>query len=236
MVDGGKVIGDCEGMNKTFVTLCRCSTENQGLDGHGMESQRQAVKEYVARQNGVVVGSFEEIVSGGKTEADRPALKAALDLCKKTNSTLVCKRLDRLGRNASNLLSLLDSGVEIVFVDQPGLCKLSLGFLSLIAAHERELISLRTMAGLKVARARGVRLGNPKGKAQVEVMNRARLQRSLEHKRKTMEVIAELKSTGVRTLAGISKCLNIRGHRTVRGGVWYPKTVRDVMVTEGLAA
>lgn len=201
-----------------------------------MESQRQAVKDYVSRQNGVIVGSFEEIVSGGKTEAERPALKAALDLCKKTGSTLVCKRLDRLGRNASNLLSLLDSGVDIVFVDQPGLCKLSLGFLSLIAAHERELISLRTVAGLKVARSRGVKLGNPNGKAQVEVMNRARFEKSREHNQKTLQVIAEVKSTGVKTLAEISKCLNMRGHKTIRGGMWYPKTVRDLLIANPLAA
>lgn len=216
-------------MSKTFVTICRCSTEHQGLDGHGMESQRQAVRDYVAKQGGTIVGEFEEVVSGSKTDEQRPALKAALELCRKTNSTLVCKRLDRLGRNASYVLSLLDSGVDIVFVDQPGLCKLSLGFLSLIASHERELISLRTKAGLKVAKQRGVKLGNPNGRAQVEVMNRAKMEKSKEYNAKTMELIGELKESGVKTVSGLSKYLNIRGHKTVRGGKWHPKTVNDVM-------
>jgi hypothetical protein len=68
------------------------------------------------------------------------------------------------------------------------------------------------------------------------VMNRARFENSRSHNRKTLGVIAEVKSTGVKTLAEISKCLNMRGHKTIRGGMWYPKTVRDVLMASHVVA
>lgn len=216
-------------MNKNYVTLCRVSTAAQGIDGNGMESQREAVKSYVERQGGVLVGQFEEVVSGTKTEKDRPALKEALELCKATGSTLVCKKLDRLGRNASFLLSLIDSGVDLVFIDQPGICKFSLSILACVASHERSLISERTKAGLKVAKARGVKLGNPRGKEQVKAMNVARKQLSSEFNKRTMVVIDEIKETGIRTLDGLANCLNRRGYTTRRGNKWYPMSVRNVL-------
>ena len=224
-------------MNKKYVTLCRVSTVvSQGFDGHGMESQRQAVKEYVERQGGEIVGQFEEVVSGSKTDAERPILKQALELCKKSDATLVCKRLDRLGRNASFLLSLIDSGVDLVFVDQPGICKFSLSILACVASHERILISSRTKAGLKVAKARGIKLGSPNGAKQVELMNKVRKMKASEFNAKTMQVVEELKVSGVRTLRGFSDCLNRRGYTTIRGNRWHPKTIRDVLNGSAKAA
>jgi DNA invertase Pin-like site-specific DNA recombinase len=217
-------------MKKNYVTLCRVSTAvSQGLDGHGMESQRQSVREYVEKQGGLVVGQFEEVVSGSKTDAERPVLKEALELCKKTEATLVCKKLDRLGRNASFLLSLIDSGVDLVFVDQPGICKFSLSILACVASHERMLISSRTKAGLMVAKARGIKLGGSNGGKRVELMNKARKEKTSEFNAKTMEVVKELKESGVRTLRGFSECLNRRGYTTIRGNRWHPKTIRDVL-------
>jgi Resolvase, N terminal domain len=55
---------------------------------------------------------------------------------------------------------LMDSGVEFVAVDNPHANKLTIHILAAVAQHEREIISARTSAALKAAKARGKRLGH----------------------------------------------------------------------------
>lgn len=217
-------------MKKTFVTLTRVSTKAQGHDGNGMESQRQAVREYVDRQGGMILHQFEEVVSGTKTDKERPILKEALELCKNTGSILVVKKLDRLARNACFLLSLQESGIEFVCVDQPNVCKFTVGILALVASHERSLISERTKAGLKIAAARGKKLGGSRGKEHQVKMNKVRSERAAEFNQRTLAVIEEIKKSGVESYKGLSDCLNRRGYTTRMGSKWYPTSVRNVMV------
>ena len=60
---------------------------------------------------------FVEIESGKR--AKRPQLDAALAACKKHKAKLVVAKLDRLSRNVSFLLKLINSGVEVLFADLP---------------------------------------------------------------------------------------------------------------------
>ena len=53
----------------------------------------------------------------------------------------------------------MDSGVEFIAVDNPHANKLTVHILAAVAQHEREIISARTSAALKAAKARGKRLG-----------------------------------------------------------------------------
>jgi DNA invertase Pin-like site-specific DNA recombinase len=75
---------------------------------------------------------------------------------------VVIAKLDRLSRNLAFIATLMDSGVEFVAVDNPHANNLTIHILAAVAQHEREIISARTSAALKVAKARGKRLGNPK--------------------------------------------------------------------------
>ncbi|WP_270293781.1 recombinase family protein, partial [Bacteroides xylanisolvens] len=95
---------------------------------------------------------FVEIESGRKK--DRPKLKEALSLCRKTEATLIVAKLDRLARNVSFLSNLLENDVEIVFC-------MVLHILSAISQYEAELIAARTKSALQAKKARGFRLGNP---------------------------------------------------------------------------
>ena len=67
----------------------------------------------------VVGGSWSRSSSRSSSgqRAKRPQLDAALTACKKHKAKLVVAKLDRLSRNVSFLLKLIDSGVEVL----PGL-------------------------------------------------------------------------------------------------------------------
>ena len=102
-------------MNNQYVAYLRVSTQKQGYSGLGLEAQREIIQKYLRDKTPVV--EFVEIESGRKK--DRPKLKEALSLCRKTEATLIVAKLDRLARNVSFLSNLLENDVEIVFCDFP---------------------------------------------------------------------------------------------------------------------
>jgi DNA invertase Pin-like site-specific DNA recombinase len=108
-----------------------------------------------------LVAEFVEVESGKL--AKRPQLDAALSACKKHKAKLVVAKLDRLSRNVSFLLKLIDSGVDVLFADLPELNgamgRFMLTTMASVAELEAGLISERTKAALKAAKTRGVRLG-----------------------------------------------------------------------------
>jgi DNA invertase Pin-like site-specific DNA recombinase len=126
----------------------------------GLAAQREAVMSYLDGGRWALVDEFTEIESGKRN--DRLELVKALAACKKQKAKLVIAKLDRLSRNLAFIATLMDSGVEFVAVDNPHANKLTIHILAAVAQHEREIISARTSAALKAAKARGKRLGNPK--------------------------------------------------------------------------
>src|SRR5213080_3501248 len=142
-----------------FIAYFRVSTDKQGKSGLGLEAQRNAVLDYLNGGRWSLVQEFVEVESG--KHSDRPQLTAALAACKKHKAKLVIAKLDRLSRNLAFIATLMESGVEFVAVDMPEANKLTVHILAAVAEHEREMISERTKAALKAAKARGTRLGNP---------------------------------------------------------------------------
>lgn len=145
-------------MNKLkYVSYLRVSTQKQGHSGLGLEAQKEIIQKHL--YDTTPISEFIEIESGRKK--DRPKLKEALDLCRKTGATLIVAKLDRLARNVSFLSSLLESDVEIVFCDFPQANKMVLHILSAISQYEAELTASRTKSALQAKKARGCKLGNP---------------------------------------------------------------------------
>src|SRR6266513_3147515 len=143
-----------------FVAYFRVSTDKQGKSGLGLDAQRKSVLDYLDGGRWSLIAQFTEIESGKRN--DRPELEKALAACKKQKARLVIAKLDRLSRNLAFIAALIDSGVEFIAVDNPHANKLTVHILAAVAQHEREIISARTSAALKAAKARGKRLGNPK--------------------------------------------------------------------------
>jgi len=138
--------------------------------------------------------------------------------------------------NAAFLPTLRDSGVSFLAVDMPEANDLTVGIMALVAQAEREAISRRTKEALAVAKARGVKLGNPNGAAALRRAGkggaplREAVTRNAEaHARDLAPVLEELRSQGVTSLRGIAAALNERGMLTRRGGRWHVSNVRNLV-------
>src|ERR1700687_3024090 len=183
---------------RRFVAYYRVSTDRQGRSGLGLEAQQASVRNYLNGGDWELIGEFTEIESG--KHADRPELVKALEVCRRQKARLVIAKLDRLSRNLAFIATLMDSGVEFVAVDNPHANKLTIHILAAVAQHERDIISARTSAALKAAKARGKRLGNPKLSEARRHATAARKQSAERYSRNILPVIREIQASGVKSL------------------------------------
>lgn len=142
---------------KKFAVYIRVSTRKQGASGLGLESQQKICGEFIKTQGGEQVAEFKDVESG--THRDRKGLLAAIDYCKRNNCALVIAKLDRLARDVEFCFKVVNTGIEIHFVDMPQMNTLLLGVFASVAQYERELTSDRTTKALAAKKARGEALG-----------------------------------------------------------------------------
>jgi DNA invertase Pin-like site-specific DNA recombinase len=158
-------------MSRKVIGYIRVSTDKQDLD-----KQRHLLLEY-AREQQLHIDEFVEIEISSRQSKTARRID---ELFAKLNSgdLLLVAELSRLGREMLQVLNIIndlsDYGVEITFVRQPELStsaghgKLLLAIYSYFAEAERTFISLRVKQGLAAARAKGVKLGRPKGSRNKE--------------------------------------------------------------------
>jgi DNA invertase Pin-like site-specific DNA recombinase len=225
---------DAVGASERYVAYERVSTARQGSSGLGLEAQRRSIEAFATSRRADLIERFTEVESG--RNPNRPELAKALHLAKVTGSTLIIAKLDRLSRNAAFLLTLRDSGVRFLAVDMPQANDLTVGIMALVAQAEREAISRRTKEALAVAKARGVRLGNPNGAASLRRAGKggAALRATVaanadQFARDLAGVIADIRATGHLTLRSIAAELDRRGMRTRRDGTWQVSNVRNLL-------
>jgi DNA invertase Pin-like site-specific DNA recombinase len=208
-----------------YVAYYRVSTDKQGKSGLGLDAQRQAVGSFVAGR-GEIVAEHTEIES---TRNQRPELQAALDVCRRRRATLLIARLDRLARNVAFISNLMESRVEFVAVDMPDANRLTVHILAAVAEHEREMISQRTKDALRAAKRRGVRLGNPHPLPASRLALAALKQQTREFHATVRPLMHTLRQQGY-SFPAIARELNTRHIPTARGGLWYPATVRNILL------
>ena len=139
----------------------RVSTTEQTTDNQRLE---------IGRAGYAVEYWYADTVSGKAHAAQRKQFGVLLGKLR-ARDTVVVSKLDRLGRDAQDVLSTIKSlatlGVEVVVLQlgkldltsTPG--KLMLSMLAAVAEMERDLIVERTQAGLARAKAEGKVLGRP---------------------------------------------------------------------------
>lgn len=215
-----------------YVAYHRVSTQKQGASGLGLEAQRMAVDQFMARTSGQLVAEVQEIESGGKN--DRPRLAEALTLCRVHGATLIIAKLDRLARNVHFISGLMEAGVDFVACDFPQANRLTIHVLAAVAEHEREMISARTKAALAAAKARGVKLGNPANLSNRRVGsvagNAVRTEKAQRRARDLLPVIDAIRAEGGTTLRAIAAGLDDRAIAAPRGGRWSAAQVIRLLV------
>jgi DNA invertase Pin-like site-specific DNA recombinase len=216
-----------------YVAYYRVSTAKQGKSGLGLEAQENTTTGYLASVNGELVESYKDIESGSKN--NRPELQRALRKCRLTGATLLIAKLDRLSRNALFLMQLRDSSIKFVCCDMPEANNFTVGILACMAEYERELISERTKAGLKAAKARGVILGNPNlalvRNTDTTAATEARTAAANARNKELSQVISEMKESSDRTLTlrEVADQLNSAGYTTSRGSSFKATTVNRIL-------
>lgn len=228
-----------EAADRRFIAYFRVSTEDQGRSGLGLEAQQEAVSRYIAAAGGRVVAEHHEIESGRMNS--RPELAKALATCRAYRATLIVAKLDRLARNTLFLLTVVEGSGEqgVVFCDLPAIPpgpvgKFFITQLAAVAELEAGLISQRTKAALQAAKARGVKLGNPRprgptpGMAQAAAIARTRAARKLASE--IMPAIERLRDAGATSLQALATELTRLEMPTPSGrGTWHPATVSRVI-------
>ena len=216
-----------------YIAYYRVSTVKQGQSGLGLEAQKASVADYLAGVSGELINEYTEIQSGKKN--NRLELDKALRKCRLTGATLLIAKLDRLSRNAAFLMNLQESAIKFIACDMPEANNLTVGLMACLADYERVLISNRTKEALKAAKARGVKLGNPKLDqvrcTDTTAARTARVEKAKERNTEILEVINEIQSNAGSELSlrQISKQLNEAGYTTARGKAWQATSVMRVL-------
>ena len=209
---------------KEAIAYYRVSTERQGKSGLGLDAQKQAVHGFTGVNDYKLVAEFIEIESGKNSK--RPVLHDTLAACKERNATLLIAKLDRLGRSVAFISRQMEAGLDFIAVDNPEAGKFLVHIIAAFAEYERDLISERTTAALKAAKAKGVELGKH-GRYVLSAANK----RQADLFAATMQpIIQRLRQRGITTVRAIAQELNRRAVPTsTSGGRWHPTTVQNII-------
>jgi len=149
------------------IGYCRVSTTDQDLT-----IQIDAIKRMCDYRKFTLQNIYMDKASGKNVE--RESYQKMIEALEKNTSgieAIVIYKLDRIGRSIRNLLEIVDflnkRDIQLISVLENIDTTSSQGrlFFSISAAfaeYERELINERSAAGLKQARADGVKFGRPK--------------------------------------------------------------------------
>jgi DNA invertase Pin-like site-specific DNA recombinase len=211
-----------------WVCYYRCSTEEQGRSGLGLDAQRATVAGFIADKPGEVLAELTEIESGRK--ANRPKLMEALEICRKRKAHLVIAKLDRLARSVRVISTLMDSGVPFSAADMPNANRFMIHVYSAVAEEEARLIGERTKQALQAARARGVDIGAT-GRVLAAKHKREACERAEDYR----DLVKQLRSSGIATVRGFRDALNERCVVSPGGGRWHVRNTFLLLRRLGLA-
>lgn len=155
-----------KGKPKTVAYL-RVSTADQDLEKNKADILKLANERNYGR-----VTFVEEKASGWKTSWKDRKVKGIIDDLEK-GDRLIVPEMSRLGRSMLDILQLMsickEKGIDVHAVkgnwslNGSVESKMIMALYAMFAEIESDLISQRTKEGLRAARARGSKLGRPKG-------------------------------------------------------------------------
>ncbi len=225
-----KAVKERNSLTMKFVIYHRVSTKRQGESGLGLEAQQRDTDLFLSHYatDPEVIETFVDIRSGKGSLAQRPTLKAAVELCKQTGATLLVAKVDRLGRDVETVAHIIKL-IDVRIACLPFADKFQVHLYAALAEQEREFISQRIKAALQAAKARGVVLGGIRDNVQTEGIKAAADERA-ESLRAEFQ---EMRRNGY-TLKRMAESLNARGVKTARGSEFSITTCQRVIQRLGL--
>jgi DNA invertase Pin-like site-specific DNA recombinase len=142
-------------------------------DTQDVRNQKLAILEF-AQKESVKIDNFMEITVSSRKSTKERKINLLLEQLS-SGDTIIVSELSRIGRSVAEIITTIDTLVkrEICLLsvkegirldeEQSLQSKVMVTMFSLFAEIERELISMRTKEALAVAKARGKKLGRPKG-------------------------------------------------------------------------
>ena len=204
-------------MGKT-IGYIRVSTDKQDL-----KNQQHSILAYANQKNLGNVTFIEVKISSRKKEEDRKIDELLETL--QADDHLIVSELSRIGRSVVNVVTIINQLIakkvnihilkEHLLIEpdkQNPFTDFQINIFSSFAQLERDLISQRTKEALQARKAKGIKLGKPKGTVQGSIYD------------KDKEKIKELYSLGV-TLTNISK--KHLGYGTIKSLSEYVKNKLD---------
>lgn len=162
------------------IAYIRASTDKQDVDNQKLE-----ILEY-ARKHNLTIDDFMQLTVSSRKSSKQRRIDELVERLQKSD-TLVATELSRLGRSTSEVIdlinTLLQEGIRVILIKQnldmkPGKqdmsSKIIVTMFSLFAELERDLISMRTKEALAAKKAKGVKLGKPKGTLQKSMYDKDR--------------------------------------------------------------
>jgi DNA invertase Pin-like site-specific DNA recombinase len=217
---------------KPIVAYIRVSTNQQGRSGLGIEAQREALSRFAQSEGLNLIAEFVEVETGKGSDAldRRPQLAAALARARALRCPVAVSKLDRLSRDVHFISGLMTHRVPFVVADLGAdVDPFVLHLFAALAEKERALISGRTKSALAAAKAKGVKLGNPRieaARGRAVAALQAEADRAASN---VLPIIAEIRRSGATTFRAMAEALNARGVSTPRGGRWHAMSVRNVL-------
>lgn len=203
---------------QTSIIFVRCSSSGYMVGRQDTSRQVEDLRSYADYANLEVVKVFEEHISGGKKNCERPILEEAIEFCKTEGiSYVLVNALDRLGRNAFEVLAtvkdLIDSGInlymqkeQLTLLDENGkptvFAPILIATLSTCAQLERESIQFRLNSGRAQYIKNGGKLGRKPGSIKTREQKEKEYKEVLMYLKKdySIRVTAKLTNVSVATV------------------------------------
>ena len=187
-----------DGGGRTMIYgYARVSTTRQAKDGNSLEAQEKELK-----ANGATM-IYADSFTGTKT--DRPKLTELLDNLEK-GDTIVCTKLDRVARSASQGIKLVDDllakGVNVHILnmgllDNSSTGKLVRNIMFAFAEFERDMIVQRTQEGRAIAREKWIAEGETPRDRRPKKFTKKQLDHAMELRKQGYSFSQVAEMTGI---------------------------------------